>query len=419
MSEDVNEGSSSAAIITIGDELLIGQVVNTNASWLGDALTSLGYEVRRVVVIGDRLDDIIAGITDAAAENSVVVLSGGLGPTHDDLTRQAICDLLRCELVMDPGQLARIETRFNERGIALNERSRRQALVPAKCDRLPNDYGSAPGLHFKQSGGDVYVLPGVPSEMRGIFTDQITPQLRTHLGDVDRETFLFFGITESALADALHEVESLLGAGVSLAYLPGYGGIRLRAMRRSNHDDVRDRYNRLVETIRTVATSWLVSDRDEPLARTLGRLLRDAGLRLATAESCTGGLIGELVTDEPGSSAWYLGGVVAYANSVKIDSLGVDAELIEQHGAVSSEVAQAMAIGVRERLGADIGVSVTGVAGPDGGSEEKPVGTVWIGVASKHGVSSCLYSFGGERKVTRQRAAYAALEMVRREALKG
>jgi nicotinamide-nucleotide amidase len=412
-------GISSAAIITIGDELLIGQVVNTNASWLGEALTTLGYEVRRVVVVGDRLDDITQSVIDAARENSVVVLSGGLGPTHDDLTRQAICELLGCDLTMDAVQLERIEQRFRERGVELNERSRRQALVPSKCDRLLNDYGSAPGLHFNQGEADVYVLPGVPSEMRGIFTDHIAPVLATQVGDVDRETFLLFGVTESALADALHESESLLGEGVSLAYLPGYGGIRLRAMRRSAEADVVDRYNRLLQCITTVAAKWLVSDRDEPLTRTLGRALHDAGLTLATAESCTGGLIGELVTSEPGSSAWYLGGVVSYSNSVKINILGVDAALIDRHGAVSREVAEAMAVGARERLGADLAVSVTGIAGPGGGTPEKPVGTVWIAVASKHGVSSRHQSFGGERRVTRERAAYAALDMVRTEALKG
>ena len=217
----------TATIISIGDELLVGQVVNTNASWLGDQLTRIGCRVLRVEAIGDERELIRREIEAAAQASDVVIVSGGLGPTHDDVTREAICDLLGCDLAVDREQLGRIERRFAERGIELNERSRRQALAPAACRTLPNDYGSAPGLAFTVGSARVYALPGVPSEMKGIFTDQILPEIGGAAGDIDQKTYLAYGITESALADVLVDTIPLLDHEVTLAYLPSAGGIRL------------------------------------------------------------------------------------------------------------------------------------------------------------------------------------------------
>lgn len=405
----------TAIIISIGDELLVGQVVNTNASWLGDQLTRLGCRVLRINAIGDERGLIRREMESAAAAADLVFVSGGLGPTHDDVTRDAICDLLGCEMEMDADQLQRIEIRFADRGIDLNERSRRQALVPADCRRLPNDYGSAPGLGFTIGATRVFVLPGVPSEMKGIFTDQILPEIGVGVGDIDQTTFLVFGVTESALADALSDTIPLFDQSVTLAYLPAVGGIRLRAMRLTAGEDQRARYEKLLEIIREKAARWIIADRDETLMAVTARMLKERGLMLATAESCTGGMIGELITEIPGSSAYYLGGTVSYANSVKTELLGVPANLIEQHGAVSREVAEAMAAGVRERLGADIAVSVTGIAGPDGGTPEKPVGTVWIGISSERGTRAEQFTLGKERAYIRQRASQQAIDIVRRE----
>ncbi|MEO5931524.1 MAG: competence/damage-inducible protein A [Candidatus Kapaibacterium sp.] len=405
----------TAIIISIGDELLVGQVVNTNASWLGDQLTRVGCRVLRINAIGDERGLIRSEIEHAAAAADFVFVSGGLGPTHDDVTRDAICDLLGCDLEMDADQLRRIEMRFADRGIDLNERSRRQALVPADCRRLPNDYGSAPGLGFSIGAARVFALPGVPSEMKGIFTDRIFPEISAGAGDIDQTTFLAFGVTESALADALSETIPLLDGSVTLAYLPAVGGIRLRAMRLTAGEDQHARYGKLLEIIREKAAQWIIADRDETLVAVTGRMLKERGLMLATAESCTGGMIGELITEIPGSSAYYLGGTVSYANSVKTELLGVPAELIEQHGAVSREVAEAMAAGVRQRLGADIAVSVTGIAGPDGGTPEKPVGTVWIGISSERGTRAEQFTLGKERGYIRQRASQQAIDIVRRE----
>ncbi|MBS1913627.1 MAG: competence/damage-inducible protein A [Bacteroidetes bacterium] len=406
-----------ASIVAIGDELLIGQVVNTNASWLGDRLTRLGWQVRRVIAVGDMPAEIRSAIESEAGHVDMLLLTGGLGPTQDDRTRDVICDILGCGLAMDESQLVRIRGRFEERGLELNERSIRQALAPEAARKLPNNHGSAPGLAFAIGSTRCYALPGVPSEMRGIFTEYIAPELGNDAASIDQQTWLTVGITESALADSLQETEPLLDDDVTLAYLPSLSGVRLRLMRTSGSADARGRYERLRALIAERAGAWIVTDRDETLAAAVGRVLRESGLMLATAESCTGGMIGSLLTDIPGSSDYYLGGVVSYANSMKQDVLGVSGDTLRNHGAVSGQVAEEMALGALRITGADIAVAVTGIAGPDGGTEEKPVGTVWIAIASARGARETKFNFGRERAMVRERSSATALEMVRREAL--
>ncbi len=408
---------NTATILAIGDELLIGQVVNTNASWLGERLTRIGWKVRRVVTVGDDPEAMREEMERAAAASDAVIMCGGLGPTHDDRTREVICALLGCELEMDEPQLERIRQRFAKVGLELNERSRRQALAPSTCRRLPNDYGSAPGLAFTLGSARMYALPGVPTEMRGITADHILPELGGVAGEIEQRTFLLFGIAESVLADLLVETEELLDDAVTLAYLPSAGGIRLRAMCHVGEEGARVRFARLLEIIADRAVRYIVTDRDETLASALGRALVERGMTLATAESCTGGMIGASLTDVPGASRYYMGGVVSYANSVKESLLGVRPDDLATHGAVSSEVAEAMAVGVRAALGADLAVAVTGIAGPDGGTPEKPVGTVWIAIASPRGVRAERFIFGRERDVVRARAAATALNLVWRECL--
>ncbi|HVK38923.1 MAG TPA: competence/damage-inducible protein A [Candidatus Kapabacteria bacterium] len=405
-----------ASILSIGDELLIGQVVNTNASWLGDRLTASGVAVVAISTIGDVLDDIVREVERLAAMSDLVIVSGGLGPTDDDLTRDAVCALLGCDMAYDAAQLERIERRFADGGIPMNERSRLQARVPSAARVLANNFGSAPGLDFRVGEARVIVLPGVPTELKGIVEEHLLPELAA-ANPIERITLLVFGPTESALADMLVDVAEFVGDGVSLAYLPSPGGIRLRAMRVRDDDEARSRYDRLVAGVRERVEGVLVSDSGESLPEALGRELRARGLTLATAESCTGGMIGELLTDVAGSSDYYLGGAVAYANDAKVAMLAVAPELIATHGAVSAEVAEAMATGARERLGADIGVAVTGIAGPGGGTPEKPVGTVWIAVSTASEVTSWHRTLGRQRDVVRQRAAYLAIELARRAAV--
>ncbi|MBC8145720.1 MAG: nicotinamide-nucleotide amidohydrolase family protein [bacterium] len=319
-------------------------------------------------------------------------------------------------MAIDEQQLKRIEARFAASGFSVNERSRLQALVPTAARVLSNDYGSAPGLEFAIDEARVIVVPGVPSELKGIITDHVLPTLTS--GDsIDRKTILVFGPIESELANTLADLAPLIDAAVSLAYLPSPGGIRLRAMRIGNVPDVVKRFESLVEGIRQRVHSWIVSEDGSLMPEAVGKALREHDMKLCTAESCTGGLIGKLLTDGAGSSDYYVGGVVSYSDSVKSSMLDVPAETIAKHGAVSEQVARAMSEGARKRLGADIAVSVTGVAGPGGGSDAKPVGTVWISVATEHETRAKLFHLGRERDVIRQRAAYIALNLVRRTVL--
>ncbi len=404
----------TCSILSIGDELLIGQVVNTNASWLGDQLTSLGITVAAIISIGDERALIVREIERLASTSDLLIISGGLGPTHDDLTREAICDLLGCQLRIDETQLRRIELRFAERGLQLNERSIRQAEIPDACRTLANNYGSAPGLAFTLGGCRAYALPGVPTELKGIFGDEIIPEIAPKTSSIDRQTFLIFGIAESALADRLQELNVLLGDGLTLAYLPGLGGIRLRAMRNGDVNHAQERFKKLVLGIEALAAQWIISNRDETMAEAVGRLLKQRGLTLSVAESCTGGMIGMLLTEIPGSSDYFLGGVISYANSLKQELLGVAESDLQQHGAVSQQVAVALAEGVRQRTGSDLAVAVTGIAGPGGGSPEKPVGTVWIAAVSGTQTIVERFQLGRERGIVRTRAANLALGLVRK-----
>lgn len=404
----------TCSILSIGDELLIGQVVNTNASWLGDQLTSLGITVAAIVSIGDDRGLIAREIERLASTNDLLMISGGLGPTHDDLTREAICDLLGCQLRVDEEQLRRIEQRFAERGLPINERSIRQAAIPESCRTIANNYGSAPGLSFTLGACRAYALPGVPMELKGIFGDEIIAEIAPEADTIERQTLLMFGLTESALADQLQELNTLLGDGLTLAYLPSFGGIRLRAMRNGSKDNAEERFKKLVEGIATLSARWIVSTRHETMAAAVGALLHERGLTIAVAESCTGGTVGMLLTETPGSSAYFLGGVISYANSLKQGMLGVAESDLQQHGAVSQQVAIAMARGVRQRTGSDLAVAVTGIAGPDGGSPEKPVGTVWIAAVSSTRTIVERFQLGREREVIRARAAHLALWLVQR-----
>jgi len=405
----------TAALVSIGDELLIGQTVNTNAAWLGAELAECGVRVVGVATVGDIEEAIIAEIERATDGADLVIVSGGLGPTHDDRTCDAVCTMLGCDRVVDQEQLARIERRFAERGLEMNERSRRQAIVPSACTVLPNETGSAPGLLFTWNDRPVYVLPGVPFELKSIAEASILPALRSQRGELRMRTWLTLGIIESALADRLEDATiPLLDSVVTLAYLPAAGGIRLRAMCERDDADAVDRYERLCQAIAGLAAPWIVADRDATVAEVLGEELLARGLCLVTAESCTGGMIGAQITSTPGASRWYLGGTVSYANDVKRSLLGVPPETILAHGAVSGETVEAMALGARARLGGDVSVAVSGIAGPGGGTPEKPVGTVWVAVVHGSDVRSERHQLGRDRETVRARAVAVALNLALR-----
>ncbi|MCB0711639.1 MAG: CinA family nicotinamide mononucleotide deamidase-related protein [Ignavibacteriae bacterium] len=397
-------------LISIGDELLSGRTVNTNASWQGRELSNAGHQVVEVLTIGDDRSRIVQNLTEASLRADALFTTGGLGPTDDDKTTAAICELLGCEMVLNKEQQKLIVERFNSVGRQLNERSLKQAYVPEACEVILNRWGTAPGLRFRLNNTPIYVLPGVPFEMRELFNII----LRDEIGSADgfhEQVWLIQGLPESVLAERLEPIEGSFSDNLSLAYLPSEGVIRLRLIRYNEREETLGAFDRAAGEIVQRAGEWIVSDRNESLASALARVLVERKATIATAESCTGGLIGGALTEIPGSSRYYPGGIISYANEVKSSALHVNSATIEQFGAVSEETAREMAAGIRLAIPADYGVAVTGIAGPDGGTAEKPVGTVWIAVASSTGIEARLHSFRGERDVIRNYAVNAALGM--------
>ncbi|MCE2503717.1 MAG: CinA family nicotinamide mononucleotide deamidase-related protein [Chlorobi bacterium] len=403
----------NAILISIGDELLSGRTINTNAAWQGRALAGRGHTVSSAIIINDDRQTIADAITKASHHADVIFTTGGLGPTDDDLTRKAVCDLLDCDMGVDQEQRSLIQQRFKELGREPNERSLRQARVPLACEVILNHWGTAPGLSFELNNVPVYVLPGVPFEMRELF-EHI---LENHLGSDDgfhEQVWLLHGLLESVLAERLERIEHSMTEGLSLAYLPSAGTIRLRLIRKNSQETTLQAFREASGRIEQAIEQWSVSSRDEGIAEALARELRSRALTLATAESCTGGLIGGALTDIPGSSHFYLGGVISYANSVKAGVLDVESSILDSDGAVSERTVIQMAKGVLQRIPADYGVAVTGIAGPGGGTADKPVGTVWIAVASAHQLKAKLHHFKGERDIIRQYTVNAGLAMVLR-----
>ena len=408
-----------AELITIGDELLIGQVVNTNAAWAGEQLDLAGVDVLRMVTLGDDIEAIQAALNDAYRTSELVVITGGLGPTHDDITREAIAGFFGAELRPDPDVLAHIERRFARRGYAMPASNQRQAMVPEGFEVLPNPVGTAPGLWLAEEGTSarlLAVVPGVPHEMRALMEGEVLPRLRKRKGlrFLRHRTLLTAGIGESNLQERLGDLAGWLGDGLRLAYLPGGGSVRLRASASGNDQQaVERRLDAFEAHLRERIGPYFFGTGTETLEAAVGKMLKARGQTLAVAESCTGGFVLNRLTNVPGSSAYVVGGVVAYGNAVKAEQLGVSEAALEEAGAVSEVVARQMAEGVRERLSADVGVSTTGVAGPSGGTPEKPVGTVWIGYADASGSEARLLSLATNRLLNKQLTSTAVLNDLR------
>ena len=398
-------------LISIGDELLTGRTVNTNAAWQGQALASKGHTVDSVMTIRDDRKAICKALDEASRQADVVFTTGGLGPTDDDITREAICDLLSCEMGLDERQQRLIQERFKELGRVPNQRSLMQARVPVVCEVILNHWGTAPGLSFELNKAPIYILPGVPFEMRELFRVILDEYLESADGFYE-QVWLLHGIPESVLAERLQEIEENMGEGLSLAYLPSEGSVRLRLIRKNSQKMTLQAFNKTSEDIGELVEEWRVSNYYESIAQALTREFRSRQRTLITAESCTGGLIGGALTDVPGSSEFYAGGIISYANSVKTNLLDVEPSVLENDGAVSERTAIQMAEGALQRIPADYAVAVTGIAGPGGGTLDKPVGTVWIAVASRHQVKVKLYRFKGERDVIRRYTVNTALAMV-------
>lgn len=414
-----------ASICTIGDEILIGQIVDTNSSHISQALNSLGIKVSRMLSIGDDHDTIITSLENELRQNDIVIVTGGLGPTKDDITKKALAELSGATSYRtDDRQLDIIRRILSARGIEALDINLAQASVPDTCDVIPNRLGTAPVMAFRfpedrfGHASTLYSLPGVPFEAIGALPD-ILSDIKAHypVSDIYHRTVMTFGIPESVLAKKIEVWEDALPKDMHLAYLPNpITGVRLRL---SIYGGIREEEESRIEEelvkLRPILGDSLYSDHDDTLQECIGRMLSEAGRTVSAAESCTGGTISALFTEVPGSSEYYLGSVTSYANSVKTGVLGVDPEIIEKYGAVSSECVAMMAEGVRRLTGSDFSVATSGIAGPGGGSDTKPVGLVWIGVSSERGTETLCMTFKGDRKRNIERFAASALDTLRRK----
>ncbi len=408
-------------IVTIGDELLLGYTMDTNAAHLARELATIGIDVGRRATVGDDASAIADAVRDALDRCGAVITTGGLGPTADDMTKPAMASLFGRALRLDEGVLAGIEQRFRRLGHPgpMPPPNRQQALIPEGARVLENHHGSAPGIWLEDERGRwVAMLPGVPREMRGMTADTLVPLLAGRVG-VDppvvlSRTLRTTGIGESALAEQLAEDAREI-AGIPIAYLPGWEGTDLRlTVRGVPVAEAVTQLDRGVSVIRARAGRWIYAEGDATLTELVLGLCRTHGLRIATAESCTGGMLGAMLTAIPGSSDVFLGGAVVYADEVKTSLLGVPESLIRDQGAVSEGVARAMADGACERLGSEIGIAITGVAGPGGGTADKPVGTVWIATRIRGATTALRRILVGDRDEIRRRACQASLELIRR-----
>ena len=405
-----------AEIITIGDELLIGQVVDTNSAWLGRTLGEDGIKVTQITSVQDDADQIARTVNEALARVSIVLVTGGLGPTRDDITKHTLAELFGMRLVRDEQVYETVRRQLAVRGIAFNELNRGQALVPDGCTVLPNRNGTAPGMWFERGGKILVSMPGVPFEMKALVTDEVLPRLRTHFSlhaNVHR-TAITFGLAESILAETIADWENALPAYLHLAYLPSAMNIRLRL---SAYDvdgqQAAAEIDRQFALLDQAIPYRIIGYGDATLESAVGELLRGRGETVAAAESCTGGNIAHRFTALPGASDYFRGGVVAYSNDVKTALLGVNADDLNRCGAVSRPVAEQMAAGVRKATGATYGIATTGIAGPTGGTPDKPVGTVWMAVSGPDETYSIRMVFGSLRSQNIERASSNAINLLR------
>lgn len=406
-------------ILTIGDELITGHRVDTNSAFIAQQLTRIGLNVRYKSSVGDSLEAMEEAFRLALKRAQVVITTGGLGPTDDDITKKAVVKVFKRNLIFHEEVLEEIKTRFMRRGVEMPAINQNQALLPQGATVFPNKYGSAVGLCMAEEGRIFIALPGVPFEMKQILVDEVLPYLKNlHVGQaLEVVSLRTIGAMESTLAELIAPGLKL-EPGIKLSYLPSPSAIELRVMATAESaDEAREKVQAVVRHLESTVGKYIFGRGDDTLEVIVGQLLADNDKTLAVAESCTGGQLGMLLTSVPGSSKYFLGGIVAYANGVKIEQLGVDPKILDEHGAVSEECALAMAEGCRKRFQSDYALSITGIAGPDGGTEEKPVGTTFIGLSSIHETYVKKFIFGTLRETVRERATFAALEMLRRDIL--
>ena len=400
-----------AEIITIGDELLIGQVVDTNSAWMAERLNEIGIELYQITSVHDQREHIVAALDEAFSRADIVLTTGGLGPTNDDITKKVLCDYFDTHLIEDQRVRAHIMDLYRERPDVLNKLTATQWLVPESAEILENRVGSAPLMVFHHGKQLLASMPGVPYEMKIAMEEQILPYISRQLSAVSNQiihrTLQVTGIPESSLAILLEDYEASMPADLHLAYLPKDGIIRLRLSSYGALSE--EEMNRWFEELKTRVRDHMIADTDEPLEVILGNLLKAKGQTIATAESCTGGKLASLLNKHAGSSAFYYGSIICYDNSVKEHLLGVPAELIKAHGVVSEDVVRVMAESVRRCLNTNYSIATSGIAGPSGGSIDKPVGTVWIAWATPQGTTAECFHLGKLREQVTDRACTKAL----------
>jgi nicotinamide-nucleotide amidase len=406
----------TAELLTIGDELLYGQIVDTNAQWMSVALSNAGIKVVRKTTVGDQEDEILRAFAEAESRADIVLITGGLGPTSDDLTKPCLVKHFNCGLKMHEEALAEVTEFFKSRGRELTEVNRQQAALPACCIKITNQVGTAPGMWFERNKKVFVSMPGVPHEMKLMMTDIIIPKLKQTFTTpvIHHQVIRTIGIGESFLAEKISDWEKALPPHIKLAYLPGLGEVKLRLTATGNSlDMLRGETGKLSKDLIPLVGQFIFAFEDEPLEVVIGKKLLEKNLSLAIAESCTGGYLSHLVTSVPGSSAYFQGSLIPYSYEIKMQQLGVNPETLQQHGAVSEETIREMANLVRQKFNTDIGVATSGIAGPGGATPEKPVGTVWIAYADGHQTTVKKLQLSKDRLVNIQFASRAALNLIR------
>lgn len=408
----------NAEIITIGDEILIGQIIDTNSSWLGSELSKIGIQVVHRTSVSDQKAAIVNALNDAKKRATIIIMTGGLGPTKDDITKLTLSEYFNSPLVLNNEVLDWVRGIFKKRNLPMVDSNNAQAMVPENCEVLFNRSGTAPGMWFDHDGKIFISMPGVPFEMKVIFEEQCIPRLlkKFSLPVITHRTILTSNIGESFLAQKIEDLENSLPPHIKLAYLPGIGQVRLRFSGTHTHYETLQReLDKIITTLYEQVGEYIYGEENDSLEKNVGVLLQEKDATLATAESCTGGYIAHLITSVPGSSAYYKGSIISYANEIKINELGVDPETLKNAGAVSEECVKQMAEGIRKKYNTTYSIATSGVAGPGGGSEEKPVGTVWIAISGPQQTLAKKFSMGDHRERTIQRTAIQALDMLRKE----
>jgi nicotinamide-nucleotide amidase len=412
----------TAKVISIGDEILIGQIINTNASYINDKLFSIGVQVKKVVTIGDNREDLFNELNDSMKYYDITLITGGLGPTHDDITKPILVEYFNDELVLDEEVLVKVRSIFENRNVEMPERNIGQAMKPSRSKVIWNDNGTAPGIYMEEVGKVFIAMPGVPFEMKAMMENSVLSLLKAKFLQnpqyvLRNKTLLTTGIGESFLFESIGDLDELL-QGQKMAFLPSPNGVRLRIDVKSATDtEAEEEIVRIEKRLYEKVGEYIYGANDDLLEKTVGDLLSAKGLTLATAESCTGGFISQRITDISGSSEYFKGGVISYSNEAKENVINVDRNTLIRYGAVSSETAIEMAEGVRKLMNADVGISATGIAGPTGATESKPIGLTYIAIAIGDKVYSKELFLGDNRHRNRIRAAQAALNMLRKELL--